>query len=221
MKLNVEEIVKSYPRLEDRILKRQIDDINLIIIHHTVMDDNPITADVYKLFEYFSSSNNHITPGKPLAVPAYHEIIEKVNNQIIFFQTAYLEDIVYAVGSWNSISYNISINQTSWKQITPNTYDMLIERLSQLCIQFNLNSFAIRGHRELYKTGWRKYKGQIKPRKNCPGFISLPLLRYNCKLNLQKMNVWNYSRTLPEEVINSQYINKKWLIKNSQYLKLL
>jgi len=206
----MQNIIYDYPRQEDKIRKRKQDDIFYIILHHTVMDDEPIDADVYKLIKYFSSENNHITPGKSLPCFAYHEVMEVVDNKITFFETAHPTDITYHAGAWNSESYSISINQMDYDELTIEQYKMLVIRLAELCIQLNISPIFIRGHRELKGTGWYIRNKKFGLRKTCPGFINMSVLRQEVVEQLRqkgflRVGVYNL------ENYGEQYIDKNFI----------
>jgi len=198
-------IIDEYPRIEEKIKKRDLKDIHYIVVHHTVMDDEPIKADVYRLLKYFASKDNHITPGKPLPAPAYHEIMEVVEGKVEFFEISYSQDITYHAGNWNKNSYGISINQMDYEELTVDQYKRLVGRLADLCIQFNINPGFIRGHRELKGTGWFLQNKKFKLRKICPGFVNLRVLREDVHQHLRNRG---FFRGLIDE---KQYIDKKYI----------
>ena len=200
-------VIDEYPRQEEHIKKSKVEEINYIVVHHTVSDDLPLEADYKKLLKYFASKNNHITPGKPLPSPAYHELMEVVDNEVVFFDLSYPDEIVYHVGKWNSECYGLSVNQLDYEELTVEEYNKLVSRLSELCIQFNINPICIRGHRELEGTGWFIQNNKFKLRKTCPGFVNLNMLRYNVIQSLKRMGWFN----LEFDMGNKQYIKKDFV----------
>jgi len=210
------DIINEYPRQEDKIKRRKLSDIKYIILHHTVSDDDPIKADVYGLFKYFSSKSNHITPGKPLPAPAYHMVMEVVENKVEFFDTAYAQDITYHVGGWNKESFSVAINQMDYAELTVEQYSTLVVKLAEVCLWLNVSPILLRGHRELKTTGWSFKNNRIRLRKTCPGFINLSVLRQEVVEQLRQMGFFRLS-LYEMERYTEQYIDKTFINKIPQW----
>jgi len=174
---NVKNIIAELPRKEEKIKKRSKDDITMIVIHNSADDDNQDEADVYKIAKYHTSPGCHVcAEGCPSI--CYHSYIEKTARKTVIYETAFPEDIVYAVGPWNKCSYNICLDYKNIENLKPDTYRALVYYVAMLCVEFSLNPFfTIFGHRNLETTGWYVKDGIKLRRKSCPSGLSISQLR--------------------------------------------
>lgn len=166
----------KHPLVRDTSISGKID---TIVFHCT----DAIGWKPEKLVRFFIEEKDYPTCG-------YHFYLYE--NKIFYVVDTNI--ITYHASIWNkqsvgfSIDYSASINEKL--HIAPDNEVMVNAILlsAYLCIRYRLNpNKAIKGHRELYLTGWFKNKqDQVVLRKTCPGLtINLDTFRYHVIVKIQ------------------------------------
>jgi N-acetyl-anhydromuramyl-L-alanine amidase AmpD len=174
------------PNPKRRYETRDIKDITKIALHCT----GPGAPELMPLARYDITPrpDHHISP---LACPGftYHYYID----EDIVYYTSSLENITWHAGTHNKNSIGVCMrykskdnpNPPSKKQLQA-VYDLLVH----LCLKLGITPDRIRGHRELWGTGWKMVNGTKKLRKTCPGLlVDLHQMRYTVSRGIQKFLV--------------------------------
>jgi len=202
---NVKDLRYELPRHENRVKKRMLNRIKMVIVHCTAADDSAL-PDVYNIARYHTSPGCHICPEHGCPTIAYHAIVELVNNEPVIEIAANMEDIVYAVGKWNYITYNIAVNYSGIGKVRDDIFEALVDITSAVAKYFDIHpAFGIWGHRNLEKTGFNIINNKIVFRKSCPGEIDvLDLQKRVIVKNLGDKYIWNEHIT-QNEVCNGKF----------------
>lgn len=139
---------------------------------------------------------------------SYHYYI----NQEKIFHMVGENIITYHAGIWNSdsVAFSIDFPSSMAEKLKINPDPKLMENAvkmaTYLSLKFGVVPSNIKGHRELYLTGWFKNKsGDVELRKTCPGMmINLNEFRYEVTKNIQRtlnfmaINLQNYFIAVPK-----------------------
>lgn len=180
------DIVNTLPVHATKLPKKQIV-IKKLVVHTT---DGVVTP---KGLAKYDIGPNHISStGCPTIT--YHYLIRQSGEA---FKTADLENVLWHAGNHNPESLAIALvykQDHSWEELavknatiheaSPDNrpselaYSKLVDLLTALCLEHNLNELDIYGHRELSGTGTIVVNGELTFRKTCPGMsIDLNVLR--------------------------------------------
>lgn len=150
-------------------------------------------GDAKKVARYDVSPNNHITPGKPLPGITYSFFIDYPGTVLY---TSDITNKTFHVGNWNKKSLGIVLRYRATRNSDPPKKEQLESTallFANLCLILGRNPMkAVRGHRELYGTGWTWFGNGAKLKKTyrrtCPGWkTDLDQLRLDVVKHIQEV----------------------------------
>jgi N-acetyl-anhydromuramyl-L-alanine amidase AmpD len=190
------DIVNTLPVHATKLPKKQTT-IKKLVVHTT---DGVVTP---KGLAKYDIGPNHISStGCPTIT--YHYLIKQSGEA---FKTADLENVLWHAGNHNPESIAIALiykQDHDWEELavkkealhdpgpdnrpSEEAYTKLVDLLTALCIEHDLNEHDIYGHRELSGTGTIIVNGGLVFRKTCPGMsVNLDLLRSQVKDQLSSI----------------------------------
>lgn len=162
-----------------------------IVVHSTGDTDvvkKDLSDDVYAIAAYDTSTNNHITPGRPLPTITYTHYIEydRTGRLVCWrtlddnVKTSHAGDVLYHKYGWNSIYTSVVVDHSPLDPPDPKKMGMLTDLVACRCIMYGWDpleeieesdqkAFRVVFHRELKGSGWYlDAKGMKVLRKECP-----------------------------------------------------
>jgi N-acetyl-anhydromuramyl-L-alanine amidase AmpD len=189
--MKIIDLVPSLPVHPTKKIKtRSLKQVTKIIIHTTDGDMTPS-----QLAKYDIGPNHIDKTGCPSVT--YHYYIDKAGE---VSRTAPWQWITWHAGGYNTESVAVVLNYKTdpafesgkAKEVDtkflPTGFQMvsLVETLLQLCQELKVSPTEVKGHRELFGTGFILVKGHKALRKTCPGRgIDLDQLRRELYFKLQ------------------------------------
>ncbi len=173
------------PDPERRYRRRHRDSITKIILHCTGTGEPNLMP--LARYDVTPRPDHHISP---LGCPGftYHYYINKTGT---VYHTSDLENITWHVGNHNNNSIGVCMKYKSKDNPNPPPEEQLepmYSLLTHLCLDLGIDPDNIKGHRELWGTGYIVVNGAKKLRKICPGMlVSMSKVRYIVSMTVQKV----------------------------------
>lgn len=164
--------------------RRNMKRANKIVFHCT---DGNATVQQVARYDVTPHPDNHISPrGCPECT--YHYFVDPDGT---VFHCVDDNKIAWHAGNHNGSSIGISMRYkaTGNNQGPPaKQLKSIYVLFTELCLKYGIDPDNIKGHRELYGTGYKIVNGVKKLRKTCPGMlVNLDKTRYIVSLSIQKI----------------------------------
>jgi N-acetyl-anhydromuramyl-L-alanine amidase AmpD len=173
------------PNPRRRYRRRRLKKINKLVLHCTGTGEPNLLP--LARYDVTPRPDHHISK-KGCPGFTYHYYISKDGTT---FFTSDLENITWHAGKHNKNSVGICMKYKSKDNPSPPPDAQLqaaYKILTHLCLELGIDPDRIRGHRELWGTGYKIKNGVKKLRKTCPGMlVNMDKTRYIVSMAVQKV----------------------------------
>jgi N-acetyl-anhydromuramyl-L-alanine amidase AmpD len=172
------------PNPRRRYKKRKLKKISKLVLHCDDWDADIMTIANYDVTPH---PQHHISK-KGCPGFTYHYFIEK-DGTVKYAMD--LKEITWHAGNHNGKSIGVCIRYRATGNPNPPPKVQLTalqKLLARLCLDLCIDPDNIKGHRELFGTGYKVVNGKKKLRKTCPGMlVNLDEMRYVVSMAVQQV----------------------------------